>query len=205
MLPLQTDKAGLARFATAVSTPGSPEYGQFESIPALVRRFGAPAGERAQVLAYLRRTGATGVKIDGSGLFADATMSVGLAQRLFGADLANFRTATPRLARFIAPTDAVAHPAGSGRRGHRRRRPRHAPAESGHRDAGAGAAGRRDGLSGSAPISPGLGLPAARRHASGCAGGAGPAAASRPTSTCTAYGYEGLYPPVSTAPVSGWR
>jgi subtilase family serine protease len=112
VLPLKTDKPGLARFATAVSTPGSSQYGQYESIPALVRRFGAPAGERTQVLHYLRATGATGVKIDGSGLFADATMSVGLAQRLFGADLASFRTANASADRFVAPTASARVPAG---------------------------------------------------------------------------------------------
>jgi subtilase family serine protease len=112
VLPLKTDKAGLARFATAVSTPGSPQYGQYESIPALVRRFGAPAGERAQVLNYLRGTGATGVKIDGTGLYADARMSVGLAQRLFGVDLASFRTADASADRFVAPTAPARIPAG---------------------------------------------------------------------------------------------
>lgn len=112
VLPLRTDTAGLAQFATAVSTPGSPEYGQFESIPALVHRFGAPADERTQVLHYLRHTGATGVKIDGTGLYADATMSVGLAQRLFGAALATFRTANASAARFVAPTTSVHIPAG---------------------------------------------------------------------------------------------
>ncbi len=112
VLPLKTDKAGLTRFATAVSTPGSPQYGQYESIPTLVRRFGAPAGERAQVLSYLRGTGATGVKIDGTGLYADATMSVGLAQRLFGGDLANFRTANASAERFVAPTTPARIPAG---------------------------------------------------------------------------------------------
>ena len=111
VLPLKTDTAGLARFATAVSTPGSPQYGQYASIPALVRRFGATGGERAQVLHYLRGTGATGVKIDGSGLFADATMSVGLAQRVFGADLASFRTANASADRFLAPTASPRIPA----------------------------------------------------------------------------------------------
>jgi kumamolisin len=110
VLPLKTDKAGLARFATAVSTPGSPDYGQFESVPALARRFGAPAGERAKVLRYLRATGASAVKMSATGLYADATMSVGLAQKLFGADLADFRNASA--ARFVAPTSSVHIPAG---------------------------------------------------------------------------------------------
>ncbi len=112
VLPLKTDKAGLARFATAVSTPGSPEYGQFESVPALARRFGAPAGERAKVLRYLRATGASGVKIDGTGLYADATMSVGLVHKLFGVDLADFRSNNASAARFVAPTSSVHVPDG---------------------------------------------------------------------------------------------
>ena len=114
-LPLRADSAGLARFATAVSTPGSARYGDFQAVAALSRRFGAPAGERAKVVAYLRRHGATGVKIDVTGLFADATMHVGRAQRLFGAQLARFRTpATPTAAaaRFMAPTSAARVPAG---------------------------------------------------------------------------------------------
>jgi subtilase family serine protease len=110
VLPLKIDQAGLARFATAVTTPGSPQYGQFESIPTLVKRFSAPAGERAKVVSFLRGSGATGVKIDGTGLYADATMSVGLAHTLFGADLAAFRTASAT--RFVAPTSAVRIPAG---------------------------------------------------------------------------------------------
>jgi subtilase family serine protease len=110
VLPLQTDKPGLAAFAAAVSDPGSPQYGQYESVPELAQRFGATTGERAQVLGYLRRTGATGVKIDPSGLFADATMTAGLAHRLFGAELTEFRTASA--ARFTAPTTAVTIPAG---------------------------------------------------------------------------------------------
>lgn len=112
VLPLKTDKAGLERFATAVSTPGSPQYGKYESIPTLVRRFGAPAGERAQVIGYLRRAGATGVKIDGTGLYADATMSVGLAQRLFATSLADFRTANASADRFVAPVASARIPEG---------------------------------------------------------------------------------------------
>ena len=41
VLPLKANDAGLERLATAVSTPGSPRYGQFESMPTLARRFGA--------------------------------------------------------------------------------------------------------------------------------------------------------------------
>jgi kumamolisin len=101
-LPLKANDAGLSRFATAVSTPGSPQYGQYESVPALARRFGASAGTRTRVLRYLRAAGATSVKIDVTGLFADATMKVAQAQRLFGTSLSNYRTA--RAGPYMAPS-----------------------------------------------------------------------------------------------------
>ncbi len=108
-LPLQADEAGLQRFATAVSTPGSQQYGQYESIPSLARRFGASPAARSRVVGFLRRSGATGVKIDVTGLFADATMSVSTAQSLFGSSLGNFRTAAHT--RFMAPDSTVQIPA----------------------------------------------------------------------------------------------
>ncbi|MBV9819843.1 MAG: S8/S53 family peptidase [Solirubrobacterales bacterium] len=111
VLPLMTDTAGLARLATAITTPGSPMYDHYQSIGSLVRRFGAPAPERARVLAYLRGAGATGVSIDRSGLFADASMSVGQAHRMFGVGLADFRRGGATVARYVAPTSAVRIPA----------------------------------------------------------------------------------------------
>jgi subtilase family serine protease len=108
-LPLKADEAGLERFATAVSTPGSSQYGQYESIAALGKRFGATAPDRARVLRYLRRSGATGVKVDVTGLFADATVTVSLAQRLFGTSLSEFRTA--QATRYVAPTTPARIPA----------------------------------------------------------------------------------------------
>jgi subtilase family serine protease len=109
VLPLTADEAGLKRQALAVTTLGSPQYGQFESVADLARRFGASPSARRQVTAYLRSRGATGVKIDATGLFADATMTVGLAQRLFGTPLARFRAAHGP--RFVAPTAAASVPA----------------------------------------------------------------------------------------------
>ncbi len=108
VLPLRADGAGLTQFARAVSTPGSPRYAQYESIAMLARRFGAfPAAER-RVVAFLRRVGATAIRIDATGLFADATMTAGLAQRVFSTELARFRIAGA--ARFIAPTSSVSIP-----------------------------------------------------------------------------------------------
>jgi kumamolisin len=109
VLPLQANEAGLERLALAITTRGSPQYGQYESVAALSRRYGAPAAARRRLLAWLRRQGATGVRIDATGLFADATMTVTLAQRLFGTRLVSFRDA--RSARFVAPSAAVHIPA----------------------------------------------------------------------------------------------
>jgi kumamolisin len=110
LLPLSTDAAGLARFATAVSTPGSPLYGRYESIATLARRFGASAPRRVQVVGFLRRAGATGVEIDPTGLFARATMTLSLADRLFSTSLGVFHSA--RATRFVAPVGGSRIPAG---------------------------------------------------------------------------------------------
>ena len=101
MLPLRADLTGLERLATAVSTVGSPQYGQFWSISALARRYGASALDRARVLRFLHHAGASGVKIDRTGLFADATMTVTWAQRAFGTALSRYEGA--RASRFVAP------------------------------------------------------------------------------------------------------
>jgi subtilase family serine protease len=105
VLPLRADLAGLRRFASAVSTPGSPEYGQYESIGRLARRFGASATDRRRVTAYLRSRGASGVRVDATGLFADATMTVSAAQALFGTRLSRFRTAAGKL--YMGPDSAT--------------------------------------------------------------------------------------------------
>ena len=108
VLPLRVDAAGLGRFATAVSTPGSPSYGRYLSVAALARRFGASPRTRARVLGVLRASGATDVKVDATGLLAEATMSARLAERLFAAPLAEFRSEHTR---FVAPLAPVSVPA----------------------------------------------------------------------------------------------
>ena len=111
-LPLRADLSGLERYATAVTTPGSPLYGHYQPIAALARRFGAPAAERSRVVSYLRRAGATAVSVDVTGLFADATMRVGAAQRMFGTRLGDFHSAVA--GRYMAPAAAVQIPAALG-------------------------------------------------------------------------------------------
>ncbi|HET8977254.1 MAG TPA: S53 family serine peptidase [Solirubrobacteraceae bacterium] len=108
-LPLRANIAGLERFAAAVSTPGSPSYGQYEPVSVLARRFGAPAAVRRTVLHYLRAAGARSVKVDVTGLFADATMKVGQAQRLFGTSLSRYRAG--RAGQFMAPSAPARIPA----------------------------------------------------------------------------------------------
>jgi kumamolisin len=108
-LPLAAHEAALERFAMEVATPGTPQYGHDESIAALSRRFGASSAARARVLTVLHRAGATGVRIDVTGLFARATLGVAAVQRLFGTDLGEFRTASA--ARYVAPSGAVSIPA----------------------------------------------------------------------------------------------
>jgi kumamolisin len=108
VLPLKADGAGLTQFARTVTTPGSPQYAHYEPIATLARRFGASAAARRRVVTYLRRAGATAVRIDSTGLFADATMTAGLAERVFATQLTQFRTAAAT--RFIAPASAVRIP-----------------------------------------------------------------------------------------------
>ena len=57
LLPLKVDQRGLAAFATAVSTPGSAQYGHYASMSTLARRFGAPSAVRARVISFLHRAG----------------------------------------------------------------------------------------------------------------------------------------------------
>lgn len=110
VLPLVTRGAALERFATAVTTPGSPRYGQFRSIPWLAAHFGASVGERSRVVGFLRRSGARAVSVDGTGLFADASMSTDLAQRLFGARLRGVHSA--RVGSYTSPAGAPRLPGG---------------------------------------------------------------------------------------------
>ncbi len=109
VLPLKADVAGLERLATQVATLGSPQYGDYEPIGTLARRFGASATNRTGVVRYLVGHGASHVRIDATGLFADATMTVSLAQRLFGTSLARYEGA--RATRFIAPSRGASVPA----------------------------------------------------------------------------------------------
>jgi kumamolisin len=106
VLPLVADTAGLERFARAVSTPGSPQYGRYAPVSKLSAWFGATRRTRARVERFLRAAGAADIRVDATGLFADATITVARAERVFGTDLGRFRS-TGRT-RFVAPIGARA-------------------------------------------------------------------------------------------------
>lgn len=91
VLPLRVNSSGLSRFAEQVSTPGAALYRHYRSIAWISRRFGASARERALALGYLRRHGATNVRIDATGLFADASVTVARAQEIFETSLSASR------------------------------------------------------------------------------------------------------------------
>jgi kumamolisin len=107
VFPLKADGAGLDAFARAVSTPGSPLYGQYESVARLAARFGATPATRARVLGYLRDQGARDATVDPTGMLAEATLSAATAERLFQTPLARFAA---RGARFVAPESGVRIP-----------------------------------------------------------------------------------------------
>jgi subtilase family serine protease len=109
VLPLRANLAGLERFATEVTTPGSPLYGDYQPISVLARRFGATTADRGRVVSFLHRQGASHVRVDATGLFADATLNVSRAEHLFGAALARYQSV--RAGRYVAPKTPALVPA----------------------------------------------------------------------------------------------
>jgi kumamolisin len=101
VVPLVADDAGLRRFALAVSTPGSPLYGQFAPVSELAARFGAKPAAAAIVVRYLRGLGAHGVQLSPTRMFVQASLSVAMAERTFGARLALMRDSGG--SQFVAP------------------------------------------------------------------------------------------------------
>jgi kumamolisin len=102
VLPLAIDDSALRQFALAVSTPGSPRYGEFEPISQLARRFGANGAAAARVAAYLRDHGAADVRVSPTRMYVAARLRVAASERLFATPLERLRAADGR--EFIAPT-----------------------------------------------------------------------------------------------------
>jgi subtilase family serine protease len=106
VFPLVADDVGLRQFTLAVSTPGSPLYGQFASVAQLATRFGARPAAATAVMRYLRGLGAGQVQLSPTRMYVQASMSVLLAQRTFGTRLALMRDAAGR--QFVAPSSVRA-------------------------------------------------------------------------------------------------
>ncbi|MFF0264190.1 protease pro-enzyme activation domain-containing protein [Kribbella sp. NPDC004536] len=70
---LKPDLAGAERFATAVSTPGSPEFHHYLSPNEYIARFGPSAFSAATVADWLKRHGMTGVRVSSDRSYITAT------------------------------------------------------------------------------------------------------------------------------------
>jgi kumamolisin len=108
VLPLRTDVRGLTRFADDVSTPGSPDYGDYATVAWLARHFGARPAVSRRVISYLRAHGASDASVDATGEFVQARIGAADAERLFSTTLVRRRGAHD--ARFIAPASKVRVP-----------------------------------------------------------------------------------------------
>jgi subtilase family serine protease len=88
----------LERFASEVSTPGSPLYGQYLSVPEFARRFGAPPEEITAVRSALARRGLEVGPPAANRLSLPVTATVAAAESAFGISLDRVRLASGRLA-----------------------------------------------------------------------------------------------------------
>lgn len=107
-LLLEADDAGLTRYATAVSTPGSPLFGRHLSARQVLARFGPSVAARGRAAAWLRRNGLP-VRSAPGGFAIDTVATVAQAQRLFSTRIAAYRSASGR--RFVAPVRTASLPA----------------------------------------------------------------------------------------------
>jgi subtilase family serine protease len=108
------DASALSAFATAVSTPGNPQYGHYLSVPRFAQRFGATSSQLAAVAASMRAGGlsvgtptANHMMVPVSGTVAQVqnAFSVTEAQvRLPGGRTAFANDRAPRLAAAVAPS-----------------------------------------------------------------------------------------------------
>jgi subtilase family serine protease len=113
VLPLRTNVRGLTHFAADVSTPGSPDYGDYASVAWLARHFGARPAASRRVVNYLRAHGASDASVDATGQFVQARIGTADAERLFATTLVRRRGAHD--ARFITPASKVRVPPAIGR------------------------------------------------------------------------------------------
>lgn len=92
------DPAALERFATAVSTPGSPLYGQYLTVPEFARRFGAAPEQVATVRSALAARGLEVGAAARNRLSLPVTATVAEAESAFGVSVDRVRLASGRVA-----------------------------------------------------------------------------------------------------------
>ncbi len=107
-LLLRADDAGLTRYATAVSNPGSSLFGRHLSQSEVARRFGPSAADRGRVIGWLRSRGLQAAVAPG-GFSIDTSATVAQAQRLFSTRIGAFRSSAGE--RFVAPVSRSSLPA----------------------------------------------------------------------------------------------
>ncbi|HET9104072.1 MAG TPA: S53 family peptidase [Solirubrobacteraceae bacterium] len=103
------DRAALMRYATAVSTPGSPLYHAYLNPGQFAARFGAPAPRIATVSRWLRARGLEPAAVSRGGLSIAVTATAGRLQRALGISLN--RLALPAGRRALAARAAPVVPA----------------------------------------------------------------------------------------------
>lgn len=106
------DPLGLKAFSSAVTTPGSRQYGRFLSVRRFAQRFGADGAALARVRRALRADGLRIVKTYANHLSIIVSASAGTIERAFATHLAQVRTADGR--RTIVNTTAPTLPASLG-------------------------------------------------------------------------------------------
>ncbi|MCU1600179.1 MAG: hypothetical protein JWO22_888 [Frankiales bacterium] len=96
--------------ATALSTPGSADYGRFLTYDQVVSRFGVPTARTSHVVAALRKAGLTVTAPDAMGDYVAATGTVAQVQKAFGVTERLFvaRNGTRFLANTTGPVVNVA-------------------------------------------------------------------------------------------------
>jgi subtilase family serine protease len=90
------DPGALARYATAVSTPGNRDYGRFLSVPQFASRFGAPRSHIAAVRRTMRRDGLTIGHLDRNNLTLAVSGSTKAVEHAFEVPLFAVRVAGRR-------------------------------------------------------------------------------------------------------------
>jgi subtilase family serine protease len=88
----------LARFAKAVSTPGSPQYGDYLSVKQFRHRFGPTEAHLAAVRSALKQEGLSVGSVTANGLTLPVSGSADQVQRAFSVSLERVRAAGGRIA-----------------------------------------------------------------------------------------------------------